>query len=304
MKPVYWITSGLLCAAGVAVMVAGAVIYDRTPKESFSKEFVSEEIHSIEMDLNDCSLTLAASEETEHCTVEFSGISGKAEAAVRNGTLYVKNTAVVRIISFGTLFSKGSVTVYVPAQEYESLKLDLDAVSSGSVTGLNTRKLSLDLDACELDLENVSAAEKKAVFDLDACTLHLQRCSFPETELDVDAGSFTANNTEIAKLDCDMDASLVELDVCSLGDINMDIDAATLDMQGITLSGDMRLEGDASTIQIGIAGKKELYSVILNGDANTLQVDGEKGSVFNRGSRYTIAMDCDACGVEVTFEEE
>lgn len=320
MKAAYWITSGALCAAGTALMIVGALMpANKSKNETFTKTFESAEI--LDIDLNRCTVELKA-EDTNVFTVEFDDISGTPDAYIEGDTLHIRNKKRLEIVGFGWVRRSGTVTITVPAQEYENILLGLDAVKCSTMEGIRTRALNMDLDASTVEMEDVTVTEKKAVFDVDAGGITMESCTFKGTDMDMDASSLTVNGCTFDDVRIDMDAAAVhirdtqfngslkakfdassgEFENCLLHKASFDIDAGDMDIDSCRLEGDLDLEVDAASIDVRINGKEEDYCIFSSNSMGSITVNGSHKFELYKDARYTIDVNCDAGSADIFFE--
>lgn len=318
MNAAYWITSGALCIAGIAVMTAGFLMPGKNEGESFTKTF--EYADSIDIGLSNCTVYLKT-EDTNEFTVEFENVYKSPKAYMEGDTLFVRNQSGLYLMSFGWMKPSGTVTITVPEQEYTSILLNLDAIKLASIENIQTKALDIDLDASTMRMTDITVTEKTSLFDLDAgyvtlencifknaemdmdaSTLTTDSCTFEDMNLDADAASINMNQTQFGSLlDANLDAASLDFKNCLLHRCFLDVDAGDVEFRNSRLQGDLEIDLDAGSADLEIDGKRENYCIFTSGGMNNVTVDGSNKLEYSKEADYVINVTADAGDVDITF---
>jgi hypothetical protein len=169
----------------------------------------------------------------------------------------------------------------------------------------------------------------KLDIDVDACELIVDGISADTAEIDIDASATTIKNVEFGSLSVDADASDCKLNGGQVADFDVDINAGSLKVYGYTVTKSTNIDGDASDIELGgsfygrnsvdvDAGDFDLISVLsqsditfilessaadikingehisTHGDTKTIRASGDEQSVFK--------ISADFSDIKIAFE--
>lgn len=163
-------------------------------------------------------------------------------------------------------------------------------VGAGSmdVCQLMANTLEIDVDAGSFTAEGIVAKEKMS--------------------LDVDAGSADIfGGVCQGKLSADVDAGSAYLESFEGKTASFDVDAGSLDYSGI-LEGDWKADCDVGSITMVLSAEEADYNYLIESDMGGVAIGGKSFSgisdhskVENKAS-WTASIDCDMGSVEVSFE--
>jgi hypothetical protein len=181
-------------------------------------------------------------------------------------------------VNFGTDWIAGRdtyLTITVPdGFKLEKLDIDVDACEL-NVDGISADTAVIDVDASAATIKDVEFGSLSVDADASDCKLHGGKVD--DFDADVDAGSFKVSGYTVSKsTTIDGDASDIELDGSFYGRNNVDMDAGDFDLISRISQSDITFILDSSAADIKINGEH----ISTHGDTKTIRASNDEQSVF------------------------
>ncbi len=206
---------------------------------------VSEQFTRVEMDLDTADVDLLPAEDGKCRVICTERDERPHTVEVHNGVLIVRSAKEKKVdFSFGGVVKNPSVTVYLPAADYESLKLEADTGRVVLSPGLAFETVDVDADTGSVEVDGV-----------DVKTLKISN----------DTGRIKAANMtpETAELDADTGSIRVTDVVCS-GDMRIETDTGSIHLEDVDAA-NLYLEADTGSISGTIRTEKTFIAKSATG---------------------------------------
>ncbi|WP_019680415.1 DUF4097 family beta strand repeat-containing protein [Ruminococcus flavefaciens] len=222
--------AALICIIlGLVIALVGYIMLRNTDTKKYykfkdySNSFSAETVKSLDLDIEWADLIVEVSPDN-NINIEAKDVPEKFEASVSGDTFRVTfGSSRVNFIPFSTVFSSSKVDpvirLQLPAQAYESFKLDLGA-GDNKISGINCNDLKIECGAGEVTVSQIRC--KNANIDCGAGSFNIIAMNC-EDKLDIDGGAGEIRILETVLGGLDLDQGVGEFSF--RGTINGDIDA-------------------------------------------------------------------------------
>lgn len=181
---------------------------------------VGENFTRVEMDLDTADVDVLAAEDGTCRVVCVEREKYPHIVKVENGTLIVRSAKDQKWnFNIGFVLRSPSVTVYLPAQDYESLKVAADTGAVKLVAGV----------------------------------------SFGTVDVDADTGAVTVDGADVKKLKITADTGRITVANMTPETVELDADTGSVRVTDVVCSGDMRIEADTGSIRLEDVDAANLY---------------------------------------------
>lgn len=216
----------LVVAIGAGLCFAGLSAVNFKVRDLGTAQYVTnthevgESFTRVEMDMDTADVDILPAEDGKCRVVCVEREKYPHTVTVEKGTLIVRSAKDQKWnFSIGAVVKNPSVTVYLPAADYESLKLEADTGAVKLVAGL----------------------------------------SFGTVDLDADTGSVTVDGVAVKKLKISADTGRVAISNMTPETVELDADTGSIRVTDVVCSGDMRIEADTGSIRLEDVDAANLY---------------------------------------------
>ena len=221
--------AALICIIfGLVIALVGYIMLRNTDTKKYykfkdySNSFSADTVKKLDLDIEWADLIVESSPDN-NINIEAKDVPEKFEASVSGDTFRVTfGSSRVNFIPFSTVFSSKVdpvIRLQLPAQAYESFKLDLGA-GDNKISGINCNDLKIECGAGEVTVSQIRC--KNANIDCGAGSFNIIAMNC-EDKLDIDGGAGEIRILETVLGGLDLDQGVGEFSF--RGTINGDIDA-------------------------------------------------------------------------------
>jgi DUF4097 and DUF4098 domain-containing protein YvlB len=215
----------LVVAIGGALVFAGLSAVHFKVRDLNTTDYVTnthdvgEGFTRVEMDIDTADVNIQPAEDGRCRVVCLEWEKYPHTVTVENGALIVRSAKDQKWNVIGIQTKGPSVTVYLPAADYESLKVDAD---TGAV------KLAAGV-------------------------------SFETVDVDADTGAVTVDGADVKKLKITADTGKIVVENMTPETLELDADTGSIRVTDVVCSGDMRIEADTGSIRLTDVDGANLY---------------------------------------------
>ena len=216
----------LVVAIGAGLVFAGLSAVNFKVRDLGTAQYVTnthevgEGFTRVEMDMDTADVDILPAEDGKCRVVCVEREKYPHTVTVENGTLIVRSAKDQKWnFTIGAVVKNPSVTVYLPAKDYASLKLEADTGTVKLVAGL----------------------------------------SFETVDLDADTGSVTVDGVDVKKLKISADTGRIAIANMTPETVDLDAATGSIRVTDVVCSGDMRIEADTGSIRLEDADAANLY---------------------------------------------
>ena len=249
-------------------------------KHETNTHSVSDTFESISIENTDCDINFARSESGECQVICQELVKTPHSVSVENGTLTIRRNDTRKWFDYiGIFWGKTSITVYLPKEEYSSLKIETDVgdvdipdsfrfknIDIDTDTGdVKIAQKDMDLIAVSTDTGDISISSADVSGNLRVSTvtgkIKLSSISCTSITAGTDTGDITFDDLIAAEnMELESDTGDIRLNRCDAGSI--DIETDTGDVEGSLLSDKIFFTetdtGDVSVPKSTVGGRCEI----------------------------------------------
>ncbi len=305
----YWLTSSVICAAGVGLMIGGYVMHRSDDTRKNETVTVMEDFSDLDISLTESTLVLHVSDKADTASVQFTNAPGTAAAVVENGVLRITDTKkpLIRFFSFGISAqdTDSEIAVTLPEAAYADVLISLGYADENVIKELSCESLQVDMGVGDLEMETLGIsgtfafsggtgdleikklnAAGTAHIELGVGDCEMKNCEFME-DLVIDGGTGDAELEKVViqgALDVDLGVGVCKADSLRVnGTSDIDCGTGDLEIKNSLLCG--------MTVDCGV-GSVSMKDTELNGDAEFSQGMGDI-SLGLKGEAEDYYLDCD-----------
>ena len=236
-----------LCFAGLSTVHFDIKKLDWTEYVTNTHE-VSESFTGVEMDLDTADVNIEPAADGKCRVVCVEREKYPHTVTVENGTLIVRAAKGQRWnFNIGVLVNSPSVTVYLPAAEYRSLKLDADTGAVTLAPGLSFEAVDVDADTGSVNMDGVDVDRLK----INADTGRIAIANMTPETADLESATGSIRLTDV---------------VCS-GDMHVETDTGSIRLENADAA-NLYLESDTGSISGTIRTEKTFVAKSATGSVN------------------------------------
>lgn len=224
----------LVVAIGAGLCVAGLSAVNFKFRDLGANEYVTnthvvgESFAGVNVDVDTADVTIRLAEDGACRVVCEEREKYPHAVTVENGTLAVRAAKNQKwTFSIGVIVKSPSVTIYLPAAEYESLLVEADTGTVTLAPGLSFQAVDVDADTGAVNVDGVIV--KKLKIDADTGRIVLANMTPETVELDANTGSIRVTDV-----------------VCS-GDMRIEADTGSIRLEDVDAA-DLYLKADTGSI--------------------------------------------------------
>ncbi len=310
LKAPYWITAGILTAAGLMTMT-GAAVYQVShldvDRVSFTEEFSGIENLDVEIGVAECFIKSDA--DAKVCTVDCVNVPDSMKVYVEDDTLVIEDKREFNIISFGDFSNIGaretSVTIILPEAEYKKLEIGVGVCGETEITDIRCNTLELDVGVGKARLEGVSI-DKELNADIGTGDMELTASEIGgSSDIDLGVGNLRMEECTLKKQsDFDLGTGDCIVQNCAFDGLEMDCGVGDVEITGAQLHDKTDIQTGTGDITVEIKDDPSEYYVSPSsgtGDAVMYGRDGLRWSADD--AKHQVYLEAGVGDVEVSFAD-
>lgn len=309
LKAPYWITAGLLTAAGLMTMTGAAVYQVSHPdadRVSFTEEFSGIENLDVEIGVAECFIKSDA--DAKVCTVDCVNVPDSMKVYVEDDTLVIEDEREFNIINFGDFPNIGaretSVTIILPEAEYKKLEIGVGVCGATEITDIRCNTLNLDVGVGDARLDIVEI-KKELNADIGTGGLAMGMSTIGSSDVDLGVGNLLISES-VLKKNCEADLGTGDCYVMdsAFDGLNVDCGVGDVEITGTKLHDKTDIQTGTGDITVEIKDDPSDYYVMPSSGTGDAVMNGKDGLRWSADdAEHQVYLEAGVGDVEVSFSE-
>ena len=276
-----WLTVALVFVTLGVLLFVGAMIkndwdFNKLSTVTYTTNIydIDGDFKSISIDVETTRIEFAPADDGRCKIVCFEDEKVRHAVSVQNGTLVIDTVDTREWYEhFSISFDQPKMTVYLPGQAYESLRVKTDTGDIAIPKEFSFDTLKIDGDTSDVDC--FASASHGIEIKLTTGDIRLEEIAAEQLRLTTDTGRIQVNTADVgANIRIETDTGKVELTDTSCNDLYAESDTGSITLKNVIGAGSFTIESDTGDITFDHSDATEISVKTDTGDVTgTLLTD-------------------------------